>query len=353
VERLTAAGRSAGQSPHRPHSPGRMRIRGSWRRAGAVLSTTAVAGLMLSTGVASAAPGRPQPSLSDLVAQAKVLSNQINTLSEQYDGLQIQLSQARTQAKLAARTYTQDARRLGLGRLTIGRLAAQSYITGSLDGTLQMLTSNSPQAVLNRAAILQQLQHQNGARISQLASAEAAALRAQQTAQQQAARVGHLVTAMAAKKDTIQQKINVLNSAAFAQAMTIFQQTGNYPNIDIPTGNSIGAQALRFALRERGVPYVWGGASPGGFDCSGLVMWAYAQVGISLPHYTGAQWNMGIHVGRGGLMPGDLLFFYSDLGHVGLYIGNGLMVDAPDFGQVVKVEPVMWSVFVGAVRIVG
>jgi cell wall-associated NlpC family hydrolase len=82
-------------------------------------------------------------------------------------------------------------------------------------------------------------------------------------------------------------------------------------------------------------------------------MWAYAKVGISLPHFTGDQWGMGIHVGRNQLQPGDLVFFYPDIGHVGLYIGNGLMVDAPDFGEVVQVQPVLWAYYVGAVRIVG
>jgi cell wall-associated NlpC family hydrolase len=135
--------------------------------------------------------------------------------------------------------------------------------------------------------------------------------------------------------------------------MAVFNQTGNYPNFRMPTANTIGAQALRWALSKRGDPYVWGAAGPSSFDCSGLVLWAYAKVGISLPHFTGDQWNMGVHVGRNQLQPGDLVFFYPDIGHVGLYIGNGLMVDAPDFGEDVQVQPVMWSVYVGAVRIVG
>ena len=135
--------------------------------------------------------------------------------------------------------------------------------------------------------------------------------------------------------------------------MQVFNRTGNYPNFKMPTANTIGAQALRWALSRRGSPYVWGAAGPHAFDCSGLVMWAYAKVGISLPHFTGDQWNMGVHIGRKQLQPGDLVFFYPDIGHVGLYIGNNLMVDAPDFGEVVQVQPVMWAYYVGAVRIVG
>src|SRR6478752_4320666 len=103
---------------------------------------------------------------------------------------------------------------------------------------------------------------------------------------------------MAKQKQIIQGKVNTLNSAAFAKAMSIFQQTGNYPTISLPTANTVGEQALQAALTRRGDPYVWGAAGPSTFDCSGLVLWAYAQVGISLPHFTGDQWSMGVHVAR-------------------------------------------------------
>lgn len=328
-------------------------VRQRWYRLVTLTGAAALASVLLPVGLSSAVTQQPQPTLKELVAKARALSNQINSLSEQYDGLSIQLTQARSQAAIAKRTYARDASRLGASRLAIGQLAAQSYMNGGLDTSLQLLTSSDASQLMDRAAIMQQLQQQNGDRVSQLATAEAAALRARKTAQQQTRRVSRLVSQMGAKKAVIQRKINVLNSATFAKAMAVFQQTGQYPNIPIPTANTIGAQALRAALSVRGDPYVWGASGPNAFDCSGLVMWAYQQVGISLPHYTGAQWNMGVHVSRGQLQPGDLVFFYADIGHVGLYIGNGLMVDAPDFGQVVKVEPVMWDVYVGAVRIVG
>jgi cell wall-associated NlpC family hydrolase len=293
------------------------------------------------------------PSLQTLLARARVLSNQINSLDEQYNGLRIQLTQARTEARVAQRTYAEDLVRLGAGKVTVGQLAAQSYMNGGMNTTLEMLTSSSPQTVIDRAAIMQQLQQENGDKIGQLAEAVAAAQRARQTAQQQGTRAAHLAAAMAVKQKAAQQKISLLNSAVFAQAMTVFNQTGKYPTVNLPTANTIGAQALQYALSRRGDPYVWGAAGPSAFDCSGLVLWAYAQVGISLPHFTGDQWMMGVHVARADLQPGDLVFFYADIGHVGLYIGNGLMVDAPDFGEPVQVQPVMWDVYVGAVRIVG
>jgi len=107
------------------------------------------------------------------------------------------------------------------------------------------------------------------------------------------------------------------------------------------------------AMQYLGVPYRWGGASPSGFDCSGFVMYVYAQVGVSMPHYTGAQYSMGVPVSRSDLQPGDLVFF-NGLGHVGIYIGGGQMIHAPHTGDVVKVSSLTgWyaSTYVGARRI--
>jgi cell wall-associated NlpC family hydrolase len=107
-------------------------------------------------------------------------------------------------------------------------------------------------------------------------------------------------------------------------------------------------------MSQLGTPYVWGGGAPGGFDCSGLVSWAYAQVGVSLPHSTYAQYNMGVAVSKDQLQPGDLVFF-DGLGHVGLYIGGGQFVHAPHTGDVVKISSLGegWysSTYVGARRI--
>ena len=116
-----------------------------------------------------------------------------------------------------------------------------------------------------------------------------------------------------------------------------------------PTDGSIGAQAVSIAMQYLGVPYVWGGASPGGFDCSGLTSYVYAQLGIGLSHYTGSQWNEGTRVPADQLMPGDLVFFHSDLHHMGMYIGNGQMIHAPQTGDVVKIAPLM-NAYAGAVR---
>ena len=99
------------------------------------------------------------------------------------------------------------------------------------------------------------------------------------------------------------------------------------------------------ALAQQGKPYVWAGAGPNVYDCSGLTQFSYAAAGITLPHSSRMQSTMGVPVARADLQPGDLVFFYDPVGHVGIYIGNGLMVHAPTAGDVVRTINVdtMWG----------
>jgi len=112
---------------------------------------------------------------------------------------------------------------------------------------------------------------------------------------------------------------------------------------------------VRYARKFLGVRYVYGGTSPAtGFDCSGFTRWVYAHFGFSLPHYSGAQWDMGRPVSRAGLRPGDLVFF-SGLGHVGMYIGGGRFIHAPHTGASVEIDSLYGSYgggYDGARRIV-
>jgi cell wall-associated NlpC family hydrolase len=318
--------------------------------AGLVAATAALA-LIVPGGSSAAQTTSPKPNLTNLVAQAKQLEFQINALSEQYDGLSIQLSRAQADEKIAEKAAARGAAALAIGQQAVAQLAAENFMNSGLDPTLQVLTTGDPQQFLNQASTMTELDQSSGAKVDTLSNEENQALRAKQTADQQIAAVQALEGQMNTKKKAIDAKIDVVNGAAMKQAMAVFDQTGVYPSINIPTANTIGAEALQAAITREGDPYVWAMAGPGEFDCSGLVVWAYGQEGISLPHYTGSLWNSGVHIARADLEPGDLVFFYQDISHVGIFIGNGMMIDAPDFGQDVMVQPINWSIYVGAVRI--
>jgi cell wall-associated NlpC family hydrolase len=318
--------------------------------AGLVAATAALA-LIVPGGSSAAQTTSPKPNLTNLVAQAKQLEFQINALSEQYDGLSIQLSRAQADEKIAEKAAARGAAALAIGQQAVAQLAAENFMNSGLDPTLQVLTTGNPQQFLSQASTMTELDQSSGAKVDTLSNEENQALRAKQTADQQIASVQALEAQMNIKKKSIDAKIDVVNSAAMKQAMAVFDQTGVYPSVNIPTANTVGAEALQAAITREGDPYVWAMAGPGEFDCSGLVVWAYAQEGISLPHYTGSLWNSGVHIARADLEPGDLVFFYQDISHVGIFIGNGMMIDAPDFGQDVMVQPINWSIYVGAVRI--
>jgi len=176
---------------------------------------------------------------------------------------------------------------------------------------------------------IERLQREEAARQARLAAEARARLQSQLAAQQravQAAQAQDVVGASAVSPDGV---VSVAPPS---------QYTG----------------AVGIAMQYLGVPYVWGGASPGGFDCSGFVMFVFAQMGVSLPHHAADQYNYGVPVSRDQLEPGDLVFF-DGLGHVGIYIGNGQFVHAPHTGDVVKISSLYdsWyaATYVGARRI--
>jgi cell wall-associated NlpC family hydrolase len=304
----------------------------------------------LQGGASQAQTVRVQPTLTQLVAEAKQLSNQVDSLSDQYDGLKIEISHAKSEEYFAKQAEKQADAAMAGSQAAVAQLAAMGYMNGGMNPTLQLLTSGNPGQFLNQASTVEEVDNQAGLRLSTLQREQLAATRAQEAAAQEIATVNTLTAQINSKVSQINSKMAILSSSEMSAAVAIYDKTGTYPSYTPPDGNSVGDIALREALTRIGDPYVWAAAGPSEFDCSGLVVWAFAQEGISLPHYTGDLWNLGVHVSEADLEPGDLVFFFGE-DHVGIYIGDGLMVDAPAAGQDVMVQAIDVDPYSGAVRI--
>jgi cell wall-associated NlpC family hydrolase len=315
---------------------------------------TVITGVLLAAGLAlppRVADAKPAPGIDALRQQADRLNTQLEQLTEQYDGLRVRLQQAQRAATIAKATSEREATALTVIQQRVGRLAALRYMNGGPDEAPALFSARDPQALLDQAATLHYFTQQDDTQVRQVTQAIQNAERAWQSAQDRATQAAQLKTQLKQKKATIQKTLDKVRRPLLKDAV---ERAGRgEPVPEIPGGSTKAIGAVRAALSQLGVPYVWGGATPGqGFDCSGLTMWAYRQVGVNLPHYGGDQWNAGMHVSRSQLQPGDLVFFYNDIHHMGMYLGDGKFVHAPHTGDRVRVADLATRPFAGAVRVV-
>ena len=314
-------------------------------------AAAAAVAVLLPGGPSRAQTVAATPTLKQQVAEVTQLSGQVDQLGQQYDALKIQLSQANSQVKVAKLAQERAQEAMAGSQRAVAQLAAMGYMDGGTTPTLRMLTSGSPGQFLNQASTVLQLDNEAGMRVSTLQREQIAAERAAVTAREEIATANQIQSEINTKVASINTKLRLLNSSVMSQALAIYNKTGTYPTYVTPEATNAETSALRAALTQVGKPYLWGAAGPDSYDCSGLVVWAYEQEGVALPHYTGSLFDDGERISQSDLEPGDLLFFGGDIDHVGFYLGNGLMVDAPHSGADVRVEAIWWSQYVGAVRI--
>ncbi|MEV7008337.1 NlpC/P60 family protein [Streptosporangium sp. NPDC051022] len=309
------------------------------------------ASLVLGTPLMATA--EPKPSLQQLAKQAEKLHTEIETLSEQYNGGRIKLKEAQRAAASAKKTLAVSEAELETRRSKATLLAQSTYMAGGLASALAFTQSSNPETFLDQATTNYALQQQQSQEVAQIGEAIETAKRAQAGAKARTDEVNTLLSQLGARRTRIERLVKRVEGDLFSEVRTqAARNRSSRVRINVPiTGEGKAAEAARWALTQQLRPYVWGAEGPSTFDCSGLVMWAYQKVGISLPHYTGDQWTAGTHVSRNELRPGDLVFFYSDLHHVGIYIGAGLMVHAPQTGDVVHVTTIDNRPFAGGVRI--
>ncbi|MBO2438138.1 C40 family peptidase [Actinomadura nitritigenes] len=292
----------------------------------------------------STAHADPDPSAKELKDQAFKLADQLEKLTEQYNGLKVKLQQSQQAAKVAAGNAERQQKSLEGLREKVGSLAATSYMQGGTDPTVSFISAQDPQVVLDRAATLNYFATQDSTQVLGLMQAMQSAQRARKSAEERAQQVTQLKAELTAQKKKVTSAYEKVRGKAVKKDPSLLAKL---PVI----GEGKAAQALRYAMSKLGSPYVWGASGPSTFDCSGLTMWAYKQVGINLPHYTGSQWNAGTHVSESQMQPGDLIFFYSDLHHMGMYVGGGKMIHAPHTGDVVRIASLAGRPIAGVVRV--
>jgi peptidoglycan DL-endopeptidase CwlO len=333
--------------------------------------------LLTGSRAAHAAPADPSTQVTNPKPQTsqQVLANLSDLavanekLTEKYNAAQIAVKQDRDAAAQAAIDAAAARTAAIAARRDLASSLAAQYKGASFSRTAALLDSNSGQNYLDTMQSLSFIsKHQQ-----EVATAAVDAVDAAKTSQQKA---DHAVKVAEAQEASVAQQRQALTQKVDEQKQLLAQLTAAEraalvrratpavpvaqvhqaivaaPKIAAAANSAAASVAVKAALSRLGKPYVWGAGGPDSFDCSGLTSWAYAQAGISLPHNAAAQQGLGTPVSQADLQPGDLVFFGSPAYHVGMYIGNGMMVHAPTTGDVVKISSLSYvGDYSGAVRI--
>jgi peptidoglycan DL-endopeptidase CwlO len=347
--------------------------------AGAIAGLIALSGL-LSTAAIGSVLADPA---DDAMAKLSELSRQAEQTTEAMHSAQLDLNDKLVAERAADKKHAEDLAaagdaksRLATFQSGVDRFAAAMYMGGRTDGMGAILTAESPQQLIGRLAVQRVISTEMLAQMAsyratreQAAQAEQASAKSAADAKTAAEQAAGVRANLQSKQSQLQSQIAVVKSQY--QALSPGQRTAlaapaapppatlaaapvpapapealspgaGQPGGPAPgaaPGSGEGAVAVQAALTQVGSAYSWGGAAPGGFDCSGLVMWAFQQAGIALPHSSQALAHGGQPVALSDLQPGDVLTFYSDASHTGIYIGDGLMVHSSTYGVPVRVVP--------------
>ncbi|GAA3811991.1 NlpC/P60 family protein [Streptomyces phyllanthi] len=308
-----------------------------------VLSAAAAAFGAVPAGPASAAPtDDTRADVDRLYEQAERATEAYNEADERADALREQVGSA--QDRIARKQE-----RINRMREALGALAGAQYRSGGIEPSLTLLLSKDPEDYLDRAAALDRISAHHAEELDDLRRAM------RDLARQRAGVTGKLEelersrTAVARHKRTVERKLararQLLNSLPDDERAA-YDRASRTGRADLPgPGTAVApddraAAALAAARSALGKPYVWGANGPGGFDCSGLVQWSYAQAGTGLPRTSQAQRHAGRQVPLSEARPGDLVLYRDDASHVGMYAGNGQVIHAPYPGAPVRYDPV-------------
>jgi len=296
---------------------------------------------------AGSAGAAPKPTVSQVQKSVNRLTSQEDQAAQQYDQSEQQLSSAKQRLALVNREVKTDQAKFEAMHNEIAAIASAAYENGNMTSMGALLTSDNPQDVLSQASVLLQLSSDRSAQVNEFIQTARQLEQAQLTAVRTKKAMATLNTQALARKRSIgkslRQKQALLDTLTAEQKQTVTttstigaggSTTATNP---VPVSGAAG-QAVAYAYSKLGDPYVYGATGPSSFDCSGLVQAAWASAGVAIPRTTYEQVAALPAVSTSDLQPGDLLFMDGD-GHVGIYVGGGYLIDAPQTGEDVEKVP--------------
>ncbi|MEQ0565973.1 NlpC/P60 family protein [Amycolatopsis sp. NEAU-NG30] len=295
----------------------------------------------------------------DLAAQAEKLNEDLLKAQDDLKAKQAELDKANNDVNAAKDQAAKAVENQKKYQAEVDKFAGASFTSGvQLNKLSALLAGTSTQDFLDRSSALEVIATEKNGAMGNLTGAVQQATDATNKATDAAKRAQDARDAAAKLTQDIQAKQKALNdqiaqlkaankNLSAADKAAQGDTGGERPNVQAPTAAA--QTAVNAALSKLGSPYGWGDTGPNSFDCSGLMLWAYGKAGIKLPRSSREQSTFGAAVPRDQLQPGDLVFYYSPVSHVGMYIGDGKMVHAPDTGDVVKISPLQ-SQYAGARR---
>ncbi|MFD7387393.1 NlpC/P60 family protein [Streptomyces sp. NPDC059852] len=327
--------------------------------------TIALAGAATATGFDGTGHAEPQLTPAQVKAKVDKLYQEAEVATEKYNGAQEKAEAARKRIRTLQDEAARKTQKLNAAREALGSMAAAQYRDGGVDPAFQLALSSDPDRYLDGAEFAERAGHRQAAsvaevrrelrEIEQLRGAARVELKSLTSRQAELRRHKKTITG---KLDGARAQLARLSGGERAlDGRADRSASGDRTALAAPGSaaaqapNARAAAAVSYAYTKLGSPYVWGATGPNAFDCSGLTQAAYRAAGVSLPRTTYSQIGAGRRVSRSELLPGDLVFFYSGISHVGLYIGNGQMIHAPNPSAPVRVAPVDEMPFAGATRV--
>ncbi|MFG2313742.1 C40 family peptidase [Streptomyces tendae] len=344
------------------HRRPRQRATGGGRARTAATITLAgaatAAGLGGGTGHAD-----PQPTAAQVRAKVDKLYQEAEVATEKYNGAKEKADAAERRLEELRDAAARKEDRLNSAREALGSVAAAQYRSGGLDPALQLALSSDPDRYLDGAAFAERAGSRQQAAVGRVRKELREIERLRGAARVEVSSLKSRRAELKRHRETVTGKLAAarrllsrLTAEERADAGDRASRSAPGPRESLSASaqapNSRAAAAVAYAYQKLGSPYVWGATGPNAFDCSGLTQAAYRAAGVSLPRTTYAQIDAGRRVPRSELLPGDLVFFYSGISHVGIYVGKGQMIHAPNPSAPVRVAPVDEMPFAGATRVV-